>query len=500
MTESAFSASAQAVIQRPVVLDKNETRTQLSSEQFNDYYELEWTANELISNNYKRIALQFPDELLHDSVPIYHNLKRAIGAARELYVLADTSYGSCCVDEVAAQHVDADAVVHYGRACMSKNYRLPVIYVFGKKPVDVDDAAQKLLESYVSSGISAKSVVLRHEVAYTHEAENIVSALRSVFVSRDISVSYSPIPRRFGPSTSTDSQLPVVESEDLLDANTCPSTSEDISPILYVGASSLGLTNLVLTNPKISVYGYDPVTREATLQSAGTNNKLLMRRYALVQKARDADVFGILVGTLGVASYLPLIAHLRQVLTRAHKKAYTISVGKLNPAKLANFAEIECFILVACPENSLVDAKDFFRPIVTPFELQLALQPSPMWSGEYVLDFDEVLARGPPNPSPDEGEEDDPDRPVFSLVTGKYRHAKRYGDNDRTPEPASSSSALVLRDQDGTVATLRDSAAGAFLQSRTFRGLETRAGLDPPSILQQGRSGIARGYGDDHRT
>jgi diphthamide biosynthesis protein 2 len=28
--------------------------------------------------------------------------------------------GSCCVDEVAAQHVDAHAVVHYGRACMSK--------------------------------------------------------------------------------------------------------------------------------------------------------------------------------------------------------------------------------------------------------------------------------------------------------------------------------------------------------------------------------------------
>jgi len=57
------------------------------------------------------------------------------------------------------------------------------------------------------------------------------------------------------------------------------------------------------------------------------------------------------------ASYLSLIAHLRQVLARARKKAYTISVGKLNPAKLANFAEIECFVLVACPENSLVDAK-----------------------------------------------------------------------------------------------------------------------------------------------
>jgi len=145
------------------------------------------------------------------------------------------------------------------------------------------------------------------------------------------------------------------------------------------------------------------------------------------------------------ASYLPLIARIRQLLVRAHKKAYTISVGKLNPAKLANFAEIECFVLIACPENSLVDAKvvpvqstslyminfegcqDFFRPIVTPFELQLALQPSPTWTGEYLLDFDQVLAREPPKNPSDEDEEGDPDRPMFSLVTGQYRHAKRYG-------------------------------------------------------------------------
>lgn len=77
----------------------------------------------------------------------------------------------------------------------------------------------------------------------------------------------------------------------------------------------------------------------------------------MVQKARDADVFGILVGTLGVASYLPLISHIRKLLSKARKKSYTISVGKLNPSKLGNFMEIECFVLVACPENSLIDSK-----------------------------------------------------------------------------------------------------------------------------------------------
>jgi diphthamide biosynthesis protein 2 len=104
------------------------------------------------------------------------------------------------------------------------------------------------------------------------------------------------------------------------------------------------------------VYSYDPVTRSTRLESAKTN-KLLQRRYAILQRARDADVFGILVGTLGVASYLPLISHLRSLLKRARKKSYTVSVGKLNPAKLGNFMEVEAWVLVACPEGSMVESK-----------------------------------------------------------------------------------------------------------------------------------------------
>ena len=56
-------------------------------------------------------------------------------------------------------------------------------------------------------------------------------------------------------------------------------------------------------------------------------------------------------------SYLPLISHIRKMLSRARKKSYTISVGKLNPEKLANFMEIGCFVIVACPETSVVEAK-----------------------------------------------------------------------------------------------------------------------------------------------
>lgn len=57
MTESAFSSSAQAIIQKSLALENDETSAQLSAEQFNDYYELEWTANEIAAKNYTRVSV-----------------------------------------------------------------------------------------------------------------------------------------------------------------------------------------------------------------------------------------------------------------------------------------------------------------------------------------------------------------------------------------------------------------------------------------------------------
>ena len=46
-----------------------------------------------LTNTANQVALQFPDELLHHSVPIFRALKSKIGDRSQLYVLADTSYG-----------------------------------------------------------------------------------------------------------------------------------------------------------------------------------------------------------------------------------------------------------------------------------------------------------------------------------------------------------------------------------------------------------------------
>lgn len=90
------------------------------------------------------------------SAAILDDLKSGSTSGAELCILGDTSYGSCCVDEVshiltrpdlhndkmtkilslefifqvAAMHINADAIIHFGHACLSKVSRLPVHYVF----------------------------------------------------------------------------------------------------------------------------------------------------------------------------------------------------------------------------------------------------------------------------------------------------------------------------------------------------------------------------------
>ncbi|KAK7022945.1 Diphthamide biosynthesis protein 2 [Paramarasmius palmivorus] len=502
---TAFSTSGEEAIKRTIEVKIDETADHLSSEGFDEFYEIDRTAKEIEEGDYKRVALQFPDELLHDSTSIFRKLKGKIGLHRELYVLADTSYGRQALvhldaihDEVAAQHVDADLMVHYGYACMSQTYRLPVIYVFGKKNLDTNDCVTRLIETFTASSDSSsrgKTVVLRHDVVYTHKADDILKRLQEALHPREVQVLYSEVPDKLMP-VSSEKTTALTKSQRISE----PALQD--CTIFYVGEENLGLTNLLMTHSTCDVISYSPSQRTSRVESSRTN-KMLMRRYAVVQKARDSDVFGILVGTLGVASYLPLIKHLRTILAAAKKKSYTISVGKLNPAKLANFMEIECFVLVACPENSLIDAKDFYRPIITPYELEVALQPEPTWTGRYVLDFEKLLAESSAQP-PTQNRGEDDDQPVFSLVTGKYRHAKRYGEADQQDgEEASApegSSALISRNgQNGALAKLTEnSAASQFLQTRSYQGLEMRLGEDAPSVLEQGRSGIARGYGDDH--
>ena len=135
----------------------------------------------------------------------------------------------------------------------------------------------------------------------------------------------------------------------------------------------------MVKNPKSRIHSSNTAGSSSDLAVRNENTQViasaraLMQRYGLVERAKEADLIGIVVGTLGVAKYLDMVEYVKKIIHDAGKKYYLYVVGKINPYKLANFPEVDIFVLIACHENSAIDSRDFYKPIVTPFELQLAL-------------------------------------------------------------------------------------------------------------------------------
>lgn len=272
--------------------------------------------------------------------------------------------------------------------------------------------------------------------------------------------------------------------------------------LVWLGpGDAVAYSNLQLRYPRLAAHHWDGTA----LRPATGAGRRLMRRYALVERLRDARVVGVLVGTLAVADYAAMVRHCRALLQAAGKAHYTYVVGKLSPAKLANFPDVDLFVLVACHENSALDSRDFFRPLVTPLELQIALVPGKHWTGAYSCDFAPVLREGLMADAAAQARaaEEEEDDVRMSLATGAIHHnPKAHGRRLRQARHATDGRELqhqagqeLQHRQHHQQQLLAPPAAAHLLAAHSWKGLEPRVGETPVRLATPGRSGIAKDYG-----
>ncbi|XP_078417062.1 2-(3-amino-3-carboxypropyl)histidine synthase subunit 2 [Cetorhinus maximus] len=499
---TAFSDDGSKAIQRSTDVLEKTNRT--SFREIDVVYEIEKTCSFITDHGFKKVALQFPDELLTDAPAIVSKLEKNTTA--KLFILGDTSYGSCCVDEVAAEHLEADSIVHYGRACLSPSRRLPVMYVFGQQPVDVHQCAASFRVLYPDK---YTHVIILCDVIYSYVLEELQQLLHPEYENLVVSMICSGQNEATDPcgtddfhsggdvdSCSTFRSCSNVCNHQVISKfgrHFTISANSDVKDygIFYVGQESLTLTNFMMTWNQCSFCSFDPVKGVGRRETLNVN-RALMKRYYMIERAKDAHVVGILVGTLGVADYLSTIGHLKSIVKQAGKKSYTFVMGKLNAAKLANFMEVDIYVLVACPENSLLDSSEFYRPVITPFEMEVACNQAREWTGEYITDFRDLLPGACCHVEfPDEafnGEETD-----VSLVTGALRATHLL--KSEWQNKASSTSLIHRND---ALAITQSHSAASFLATRSWQGLEQKLGKTSVSKAVEGRKGIAIAYeGED---
>jgi diphthamide biosynthesis protein 2 len=239
----------------------------------------------ILNGSYDRIALQFPDELLKYSSMISSKLSET---GKDIYVLADTTFNSCCVDEIAAQHVNAQLIVHYGHACMSFTRHIDVYYVFPQDELDFVhfEAAVKELDY--------KHLLMFWDPKYHHLIEDLKK-----FMKND-AIIWSSLDTVF----QKEADVKVIRNDQEADARKgkIGQRSFDLDNIefsdvhcIYIGQESLSSLNIQLSTLSSKGFSiYDPESLSLSMNSA---SKLVSRRYHLVQKAKDAERIGIVVGT-----------------------------------------------------------------------------------------------------------------------------------------------------------------------------------------------------------
>ena len=153
-------------------------------------------------------------------------------------------------------------------------------------------------------------------------------------------------------------------------------------------------------------HGDEQAVQDLEPIAATSPQRMLKRRYFLIEKAREANIIGIVVATLGARGYREVLERLKKKIADAGKKSYTIVMGRVQPAKLGNFPECEVsgststckfaisltaalipfmglqvFVMLSCPESVILDCKEFYQPIITPFEADIALSDDKFWTG-----------------------------------------------------------------------------------------------------------------------
>ena len=124
------------------VVDFGESLNIKSGETISELFEIERSHRWIEEMCLRKVTLQFPDSLLSYAPKVVESLQRRLNMS--FAVLGDTSYGDCCVDEVAAEHLGSDGLIHYGNSCLTPTQRLPVLHIFTSLPLDISDLLEKL--------------------------------------------------------------------------------------------------------------------------------------------------------------------------------------------------------------------------------------------------------------------------------------------------------------------------------------------------------------------
>lgn len=176
---------------------------------------------------------------------------------------------------------------------------------------------------------------------------------------------------------------------------TSPKLSAEIEAVIYVGDGRFHLESIMIANPKLPAYRYDPYSKVFS-QEHYDHEMMQQTRRDSIMEASTAKRFGLILGTLGRQGSPKILDFLKDSMAQLGISYIVVLLSEIFPEKLKLFKDVDAWVQIACPRLSIDWGTAFEKPLLTPYEAAVALKIT-NWKEEenYPMDFYATNSLGP---------------------------------------------------------------------------------------------------------
>ncbi|VDO20968.1 unnamed protein product [Haemonchus placei] len=337
-------------------------------------FEIPKTIWKIRTTGSKLVALQFPEGLLMYSCLISDILEKYTGC--ETVIMGDVTYGACCVDDYTAKALGCDLLVHYGHSCLvpiQNTEGIAMLYIF----VNININISHFVDCIKANFTAPYKIALVSTIQFVGSLQAARNALEDSGLEIIIP------------------QCKPLSPGEILGC-TSPRLDDSCDAAIYLGDGRFHLESLMMHNPTLKMFQYDPYSRKFTREHYDFDKMMKIRKKA-IDIARKCSTFGIIQGTLGRQGNIKIVEELERKLESKNKQFIRVLMSEIFPEKLAMFEEVDWYesvhclqkiwVQVACPRLSIDWGAEFEKPLLSPYELMVALDEVSIPSTHYPMDY-----------------------------------------------------------------------------------------------------------------
>ncbi|KAI5129782.1 2-(3-amino-3-carboxypropyl)histidine synthase [Nematocida parisii] len=319
-------------------------------------FELQKTIRQIERRKSKRVAIQFPEGIIHLSTVI-SDIIRANTDVEAVFILSDVVYGAYCIDDVSGYLIDCDLLIHYGHSCLFEVTKslIQVMYIFVEIQFDITHCLKM-----INKHIKTENLSILGTIQYNSTVRKIKRELEATTHQNKLEDKECPC------APSGGYYIPRMQPLSPGEVLGCTSPKVSTDTILFIAEGRFHLESLMIHNPNKTYYKYCPSSKKLSLETHDYGRFLEIRK-SIKRTSLNTQEYVIIFGTLGRQGSAGILKRLVDDLNQRNRKYYVVFLSEVDETFVESLKNVTV-IEVACPRIAIDWGTTFEIPIITPFE------------------------------------------------------------------------------------------------------------------------------------